>query len=126
MKPLGVTENEIATIKQCYFEDLSFSNISSTKIDYSSRKMFENKLVNSILENWIHLLSSTHYWLLFFKNDNFKYTTTSQRRYFNLLSLFDIFSSHRPLFCISFHSHAQRKIIPVIYIAYHVLWVFAM
>ena len=32
-------------------------------------------------------------WLLFFKNDNLKYTVTSQRIFFNSFSLFYIFSS---------------------------------
>ena len=51
LKPLGVTENQIVTVKLYYFQDLSFSNILSTKIDYYSRKIFENKVVNSIWEN---------------------------------------------------------------------------
>ena len=34
-----------------------------------------------------------HYWLLFFKNDYFRYTTTSQRRSFNSVSQFWVFFS---------------------------------
>ena len=39
----------------------------------------------------MQLMIHRHYGLLFFKNDNFKYRTTSQGRSFNSVSLFHIF-----------------------------------
>ena len=60
-----------------------------------------------------------HYWLLFFKNGNFKYTTVSQRLTFISFSLFHIFLSNSFLSYYRFsNSHAKRNITSVIYIAY--------
>ena len=42
--------------------------------------------MNSLMQLVIYMQ-----WLLFFKNNNFKYTTTSRRRYFNSFSLLYIF-----------------------------------
>ena len=43
--------------------------------------------LNSLMQLMIYI----YYWLIFFENDNIKYTTTSQRRSFNSFSLFYIF-----------------------------------
>ena len=57
--------------------------------------------------------------MLFFKNDNFKYTTVSQRLTFISFSLLHIFLSNSFLSYYLFsNSHAQRNITSVIYIAY--------
>ena len=67
----------------------------------------------------------THYWLLFFKSDNFKYTTASRGLTFNSFSLFYIFLSHRFLsYYLLSNSHAQRNITSIIYMAYGTLWEF--
>ena len=50
--------------------------------------------LNSLMKLMIYI----DYWLLFFKNDNFKYTTTSQKISFNSFSFFYIFLFHRFLF----------------------------
>ena len=64
LKPLGVTENEITTIKQYSLQDLLFSNILSTKIDYFSRKIFENEVGNSIRKTELTNATSDYYTLL--------------------------------------------------------------
>ena len=69
------------------------------------------------LSSLLQLMIYVHYWLLFFKNDNFKHTTTTQRRTFNSFSLFYFF------FISSFsNSHRQRNITSIIYIAYRILF----
>ena len=80
-------------IKNLIITELLKTKLQQKQIDYSSAKFYENKVVNSIQESWIHWMQLTiyiHYWLLFFKNDNFKYRPTSQRRSFNSFSLFYI------------------------------------
>ena len=69
----------------------------------------------------MQLMIYIHYWLLFFKNDNFKYTTASQRLTFNYLSLFHIFfiSSFFLSYYIFSNSYPQRNITSVVYTAYH-------
>ena len=71
------------------------------------------------------LMIYIHYWLPFFKNDNFKYIKTSQKVTFNFSSLFYNFLSHHffsyYLFFFS-NSHAQRNITSIIYIVYRILW----
>ena len=42
---------QLSNTRSNKFQDLLFSNIISTKIDYYSRKIFENKVVNSIWKN---------------------------------------------------------------------------
>ena len=77
----------------------------------------------------MQLMIYIHYWLLFFKNDNFKYTTASQRLTFNSLSWFHIFLSHRFLsyyIFSNFYAQRQRNITSVIYIAYRILWEFLL
>ena len=64
LKPLGVTENEITTIKQYSFQDLLFSNILSAKTDYFSRKFFENKVGNSIRKTELTNATSDYYTFL--------------------------------------------------------------
>ena len=60
--------------------------------------------------------------MLFFKNDNFNYTTASQRLTFNSFLLFHIFLSDRFLSYYLFsNSYVQKNITPVIYIAYRIL-----
>ena len=70
----------------------------------------------------MQLMIYIHYGLLFFKNDNFKYTTSSQRFTFNSFLLFDIFFYHSFLSYYLFsNSYEQRNITSVIYIAYLIL-----
>ena len=67
------------------------------------------------------------YWLLFSKNNNFKYTRASQRLTFNSFWLFYIVLSHRFLsYGLFSNSHAQRNIVFIIYITYRILWEFAL
>ena len=62
-----------------------------------------------------------HYWLLFLKNDNFKYTTASQRLTFNSFSLFFLSYCFLSYYLFS-NSYAQRNITSLIYLAYCILW----
>ena len=76
------------------------------------------------LNSLMQLMIYQHYWQLFFKSGNFKYTTTSQKLTFFLVVHF---LSHRFLSCYLFsNSHAQRNLTSTIYITYRILWVLAM
>ena len=58
----------------------------------------------------MRLIIYIHYLLLFFKNDNLKYTTASQRLTFNSFLLFHIFYLFVFFLIISFqNSYAQKK-----------------
>ena len=68
------------------------------------------------LSSPIQLMVYIQYWLLFFENDNFKYTTTSPTSTFNSFSLFCIFISHHFLSYYLFsNSHAHH-----VYNLYHI------
>ena len=56
-------------------------------------------------------LNSVFYWLLFFKNDNLKYTAAPQIRSFNFFSLFYILLSLFKLSCTKkYHVYNQYRI----------------
>ena len=84
---------------------------SILKYSLSFLNIFENKVVNN---GKTKLMIYIHYWLLF-KNDNFKYTTTSERISLNFFLLFHNFLSHRFLSYYLFsNSYVQRNITSVI------------
>ena len=104
-------------------QDLSFSNILTLLWKFSKIRLLTRTKLNSLMWLMIYM----HYWLPFFKNDNFKYTTASQRLTFNSFSLYHIFLSDRFLSYYLFsNSYAQRNTMPVIYIAYRILWEFLL
>ena len=74
------------------------------------------------LKSLMQLMVYTYYWMLFFKNDNLKYSATSKRKPFNSFPLFCVILFFVVFFYYLFtNSHAQRKIASMIYIAYHIL-----
>ena len=139
LKLLDVTKNWIATVK---FQDLSFTSILSTKVDYSPRYYLKIKeliafgkteLSNSTyvlylgkLNSLIQLMFYMYYWPISLRIDNLKYTAISQRISFNSFSLFYFFSYCCPFYYPFLNSHAQRNIMSIIYIAYIIQWVFAI
>ena len=58
----------------------------------------------------MQLLIYIHYWLLFLKYDNFKYTTTSQRLTFNSFLLFHIYYLVIFFLTISFQTLMHKEI----------------
>ena len=80
------------------------------KYSYSSLKIFENKVVNKgKLRSLMQLMIYIYYWLLFFKKDNFKFTTVSQRLTFHSFSLFHVFYLIVFFLIISFHTLMHKE-----------------
>ena len=88
------------------FQDLSFSNTLSTKIGYSPRKIFENKVAD-IITVIINYGLYTYYWLLFFKNGSLKYTYLEEG--ILILAIFLHLFSHCFLFCYFFLKFSCMK-----------------
>ena len=74
----------------------------------------------------MQLIVYIYYWLLFFNNDNLKYTTISQRRSLDHVSLIYIFFFFHRFYHIFANSYTQRNILFIIYIVYRLLKAFAM
>ena len=103
---------------------MKYKVLDKVLIIFSPRKIFENKVVNSIWENWNPYSSLWSIYII----DYYWYTSISQRRSFNSFSLFYIFFFFlRFLYYYLFANyHAQRSITSETYIVHRIFWVFAM
>ena len=74
----------------------------------------------------MQLMASIYYWLLVFKNDYLKYKATSQRKFFNLFSLFHIFFSYCLLFYYFFSNSYAHNVFNLYYISYTLRFCYVM
>ena len=78
-------------------------------MNHSPRKIFESQYYLGKLIPLTQLMVYIYFWLLFFNNDNFKYTAISQRKTFTFFSLFYNFFLFYRFLIISLKTFMDKK-----------------